>query len=52
MSFELKKSFELFGSYWFPGCAWEPRSRGSASTEAAFEAEPLDLHYQAEPGNE
>jgi hypothetical protein len=36
---------------WFPGCAWEPMSRGSAS-RSPVEAEPLDLHYQAEPGNE
>jgi hypothetical protein len=29
---------------WFPGCAWEPMSRGSAS-RSPVEAEPLDLHY-------
>ncbi len=40
---------------WFPGSAWEPMSRGSASLAAAnrkLEAEPPDLCYQALPGNE
>ena len=36
---------------WFPGSAWESMSRGSASP-ATIEAEPLDLRYQALPGNE
>ncbi len=36
---------------WFPGRAWESMSRGSASP-ATIEAEPPDLRYQAEPGNE
>ena len=36
---------------WFPGSAWEPMSRGSASA-AKMEAEPPDLRYQALPGNE
>ena len=36
---------------WFPGSAWEPMSRGSASTQT-MEAEPPDLRYQALPGNE
>jgi hypothetical protein len=41
------------GNYWFPGSAWEPMSRGSASRgEGKMEAEPPDLRYQAEPGNE
>ena len=39
---------------WFLGSAWEPISRGSASLAhgGKLEAEPPDLCYQAEPGNE
>jgi hypothetical protein len=36
---------------WFQGRALEPMSRGSAWA-AKMEAEPPDIHYQAEPGNE
>ena len=36
---------------WFPGSAWEPMSRGSASAQT-MEAEPPDMRYQALPGNE
>jgi hypothetical protein len=36
---------------WLPGRAWEPMSRGSASAQT-MEAEPPDMRYQAEPGNE
>jgi len=36
---------------WFQGSAWEPIFRGSAST-GKKEAEPPDLRYQADPGNE
>ncbi len=45
----LKPNYELLN--WFLGSAWEPRSRGSASLDF-LEAEPLDGHSQAEPGNE
>jgi len=36
---------------WFPGRAWESMSRGSASAQT-MEAEPPDMRYQEEPGNE
>jgi hypothetical protein len=34
------------GWYWFPGCAWEPRSRGSAS-RAAGKTVVIVYLYQA-----
>jgi len=39
---------------WFLGSAWEPISRGSASLARGgkLEAQPPDMCYQAEPGNE
>ena len=39
---------------WFPGCAWEPISRGSASSKSGdkLEVQPPDLLYQAESGKE
>jgi hypothetical protein len=54
----------FLGNPWFPGSAWEPMSRGSASiaeenwrqslricVTRQLEAEPPDLRYQALPGN-
>jgi len=45
---------DLTGFNWFLGSAWEPISRGSASLAhgGKLEAQPPDLCYQAEPGNE
>ena len=47
--FQFLSEFNWFN--WFPGSALEPMSRGSASA-ATMEAEPPDMSYQAEPGNE
>ena len=39
--------------YSLPGSAWQRRSGGSASIfPSPREAEPLDIGFQAEPGNQ
>jgi hypothetical protein len=45
---------DLTGFNSFLGSAWEPISRGSASLAHGekLEAQPPDLCYQAQPGNE